>query len=322
MAQSFIKTQGSFIKRSIKNAWHNSMRNKLLSIATILIIALMLFVFNLILALSFASESVIDNVTTKLDLNVEIQKGVESYSIQSFIETLKTNPQIKEVFFVGKAEALDQFGGKYPGIVSFLDNYNYSNPLPDAIRITTYEVADNNAVIQFLEEPQFASIVNQDKLVSNLEQKERNEKIFNITQSIKRVSFWIILTFALVGIMIIFNSININIHTHEKEIQIMKLVGAKYGFIRSGYILEGIFFAVAALILSVSFSQIIVSYLISNLGDVISSETLLAALDGMTLYFSENFWSTLLWLTLATVGAGFLSSYLAIELYLRKKHAF
>jgi len=298
------------------------MRNKLLMMATVFIIALMLFVFNLILALSFASDSVIENVEEKLDINIEIVDGAESYSVEAFIKTLKSNPKIKEVVYISKDEALKKFGNKYPNVITFLDRNNLDNPLPDSLRVVTQSLADNNKIIAFLEEPQFSSLVDQEKLLKNAEQKQRNEKILAITTSIKNTSLWLILIFALVGVMIIFNSINIKIHTHEKEIQIMKLVGAKYSFIRAGFVMEGIIFALLALVISLIFSRLVLAYLASNLVTIIDNETLMAGLNAILVHFQDQFWMTLVWQFLATLVAGFLSSYLAIELYLRRAHNF
>lgn len=322
MRSNLLTLQVIWLKRAFKNAWHNVLRNKILSIATILIIALMLFVFNLILAMSYASDSVIANVAEKLDISVEIQSGVENYSIQAFTNTLKEHPNVKNVVYISKSDALAKFGAKYPNVISFLDHHNLENPLPDTVRIVTTDVADNNLVIEFLENPQFSSIVNQEKLARNLEQKDRNAKILSITLSIKRLSFWLIVIFAMVGLMIIFNSININIHTHSKEINVMKLVGAKYNFIRGGFIFEGIGFAVTALVISLIFSRLILAYLTRNLIAVISNETLMAGLNSILLHFEDRFWITFGWQLLATVIAGLISSYLAIELYLRKHHSF
>lgn len=322
MQDSPLQLQFVWIRRAFKNAWHNLLRNKLLSIATILIIALMLFVFNLILAMSYASDSVISNVGEKLDISVEIQSGVENYSIQAFMKTLKEHPNVKNVVYISKSDALAKFGSKYPNVISFLEHHKLENPLPDTVRIVTKDVADNNLVIEFLEKPNFATIVNQEKLIKNVEQKDRNEKILGITRSIKRISMWLIVIFAAVGIMIIFNSININIHSHSKEINVMKLVGAKYNFIRSGFLFEGIGFAVTALVISLLFSRLILAYLTSKLVAVITNESLMAGMNSILLHFEDNFWVTFGWQLLAAIAAGLISSYLAIELYLRKHHAF
>ncbi|MBU0706597.1 permease-like cell division protein FtsX [Patescibacteria group bacterium] len=322
MRENPLTLQVIWVKRAMKNAWHSILRNKILSLATILIIALMLFVFNLVLAMRYASDSVIANVGEKLDISVEIQSGVENYSIQVFVKTMKEHINVKEVVYISKGEAMAKFGSKYPNVISFLDHYNLENPLPDTVRIITTDVADNNLVIEFLERPQFAGIVNQEKLMKNVEQKDRNAKILGITRSIQRLSWWLIVIFAAVGLMIIFNSININIHNHEKEINVMKLVGAKYNFIRSGFLFEGVGFAISALVISLIFSRLILAYLARNLAGVISNETLMAGMNSILLHFEDNFWVTFGWQLLAVIAAGLLSSYLAIELYLRKHHAF
>ena len=62
-------------RRALRNGWQNLMRNKILTVATMLIIALMFFVFNLILALSFATDSVITQVGQKVDISVQISRS-------------------------------------------------------------------------------------------------------------------------------------------------------------------------------------------------------------------------------------------------------
>ncbi len=322
MRENPLKLQLTWLRRALKNAWHSLLRNKILSVATILIIALMLFVFNLVLAMSYASDSVIANVGSKLDISVEMQRGVENYSVQTFIKDLKMHPNVKEVVYISKTDALARFGSKYPNVISFLEHHSLENPLPDTVRVVSTDVSDNNLVIEFLENPRFANVVNQEKLIKDVEQKDRNAKILSITLSIKRLSLWLIVIFALVGLMIIFNSININIHSHEKEINVMKLVGANYNFIRGGFLFEGVGFAVTALVISLIFSRLILAYLARNLVAVITNETLMAGLNSVLLHFEDNFWTTFGWQLLATVIAGLLSSYLAIELYLRKHHSF
>ena len=317
-----FSSQLVWLKRASTNAWQNLMRNKILTVATILIISLMLFVFNLILALGFATESVIQNVGEKLDIIVELRPGIENYTIQTFTDNLETLNGVKEVIYVSKADALGRFGSKYPNVISFLDHHHLENPLPDTVRIVTEGLADNNAIISLLEQPQYGRIINQEKLNNNVEQKSRNEKILNITRFIQNTSIWLNIIFALVAALIIFNSININVHTHRSEINVMKLVGAKFSFIRAGFVLEGVVFAVLALLISVGFSRLLLQYLTVNLLGVISNEALLAGMNAILLHFEDRFWFTLSWQLLAIVLAGTVSSYFAIELYLRRKHSF
>jgi len=311
-----------WFQRVIKNGWHNLMRNKVLTIATTLIIALMFFVFNLILALSLASDSVILSVGRKVDIRVEILPGVENYTSQTLVNKLKSLPDVSEVYFISKEEALRNFGSKYPNVISFLNNNKLENPLPDVIRIVGKDVSANNLIISYLEDAQFSRIINQQNLSNDVEQKNRNEKILNITQFIKGVGLWLNIVFAVVAILIIFNSININIHTHRNEINIMQLVGANKNFIRGGYLFEGLMYAVFALILSMIFARLTLIYLSKNLIGIISNENLLVGLDAILLHFEDHFWITFAWQFFGAILAGLVSSFLAIELYLRKRFSF
>lgn len=311
-----------WFRRVAKNGWNNLMRNKILTIATTLIIALMFFVFNLVLALTYASDSVLQSLGKKVDIRVETLTSAESYSIQILVNRLKELPEVDQVIFISKEDALKNFGDKYPNVISFLDRNNLKNPLPNVLRVVGTDVSANGAIVQFLELPEFAQVVNQDKLKNDLDQKSRNEKILNITQFIKEVGFWLNLVFALVSLLIIFNSININIHTHRFEINIMRLVGAKTNFIRGGFLFEGMLYALLAFALSLVFSQITLLYLSKNLISVISNENLLIGLDSILLHFEDQFWLTFLWQFFGVMSVGVMSSFMATELYFRKRFSF
>ena len=102
----------------------------------------------------------------------------------------------------------------------------------------------------------------------------------------------------------------------------MRLVGAKTSFIRGGYLFEGLLFAVFALVLSMILSRITLLYLSKNLIGVISNESLLVGLDAILLHFEDHFWLTFGWQLFGVILVGLFSSFLAIELYLRKRFSF
>jgi len=311
-----------WFRRVALNGWNNLMRNKILTVATTLIIALMFFVFNLVLALTYASDSVLHSLGKKVDIRVETQATAELYSIQTLVARLKELPEVDQVLFVSKEDALKSFGDKYPNVISFLDRNNLKNPLPNVIRVVGQDVDSNNTIVQFLELPEFAQVVNQEKLKNDSDQKSRNEKVLNITQFIREIGFWLNLVFALVAVLIIFNSININIHTHRYEINIMRLVGAKTAFIRGGFLFEGMLYALLAFALSLLFSEITLLYLSKNLIGVITNENLLIGLDSILLHFEDRFWLTFLWQFFGVMSVGIVSSFLATELYFRKRFSF
>jgi len=309
-------------KRIFRNAFSHLRRNVLLSLATILIIALMMFVFNVILALNTAAHSVIEQVGEKLDISVEILPEVENYSIQAFIENLKQQPEIKEVVFISKEEALKRFGTKYPNIIGFIESHQLQNPLPNTVRIVSRNIADNNTIISKLESAQWSALINQQKLQENLVQKSRNEKILSISRFVQTTGIGLNLIFALIAMLIMLNSINLNIHHQRHEVRVMKLVGAKISFIRGTFMAEGMMIALLAALLSIGFSKAILGTLAQNLIQILSSEQLLAGMNAILLQFNDRFFLTAFLQILAALAFGALSSFLAIELYLRKKEGF
>jgi len=309
-------------RRAIKNGFQNLLRNKLLSAATILIVTLIFFVFNLVLALSFASDSVIRQVGEKIDLSAEIQPEVEDYTLQTFLTTLRGRPEIKEVIYISREEALQRFGAKYPNVIAFLENNHLENPLPNAIRIVSADVADNNAILAMLEQPQFSRLINQEKLLKNQEQKGRNERVLEITLFLRSVGWALNALFALVALLILWNSINLTLHAHQKEIAVMQLVGARHSLIRMGFLFEGVFLSVVSLVLSVGLSRLVLGYLTRHLLGVIENESLLVGLNAILLHFEDGLFLTLVWQVVGAGVVGLLASALATQLYLKKQFSF
>lgn len=307
-----------WLRQALVHAGQNLWRNRFLSIATVAVIALMVFVFNVILALNFAARSALTTVGEKLDISVEVLDTAEPYTIQTFIASLRKHPGIKEVVFVSKEEGLKRLGGKYPNILSFLSAHQLKNPLPHVVRIVPESVSEHAAVLKYLENPEFATVADQQKLKSSEEQKNRSEKILNITSFIRGASVWLILIFMAVALILLFNSINITIFSHQKEIAIMKLVGAKYHLIRTIFIAEGLIFALSSLFISFFVSRLVLTYLARNLVELIHDESVLVGLNAIFLHFDDDLWWTFGWQVMATAAAGALASGLAIELYLRR----
>jgi len=55
---------------------------------------------------------------------------------------------------------------------------------------------------------------------------------------------------------------------------------------------------------------------------VITNENLLIGLDSILLHFDDHFWITFLWQFFGVMSVGIVSSFLATELYFRKRFSF
>ena len=62
-----------------------------------------------------------------------------------------------------------------------------------------------------------------------------------------------VLVFAAVSVLIIFNTIRITIYIHKSEIEVMRLVGASNTFIRLPFLFEGVIYGLVSSIIATIF---------------------------------------------------------------------
>ena len=125
-----------------------------------------------------------------------------------------------------------------------------------------------------------------------------------------------VIVFALVSILIIFNTIRMAIFNRRDELQIMRLLGASTWFIRGPFVVETVAYGVIA----AAFSVVICHFLF-----VVSSTTLGASSFGLldinyaSQYFTSHFWIILTTQMLIGILIGAASSIIATQRYLKFK---
>lgn len=251
------------ILRCIKLGFSNSWRNKFLSAATIIVIAVILFIFNIILAVQFIGNQALLSLSQRVDIVIYLRDDVESYDANRLADALKKIEGVKEVKYTSKEEALDIVSKTHPKTADFLRKFNVRNPLPPSISITTFSSQDHGRVQSYLENSEFKNLMQnyvteetggQEAILSTVA-----KNLDNIDHFVRQLIFWIILAFIIGGTLVIVNAIQITIFSRRQEIQIMRLVGATPNFIRTPFILEGVIYGTLAVILSFIFLYIISS---------------------------------------------------------------
>jgi cell division transport system permease protein len=305
-------SQFLLLKRALQLSLSNLVRNKLLSIATILVIGITLFIFNIILAINFIAESSLQNLSEKVDITLYLKESTSQAQTQKIIDELKILDGITDVNHTSKDEALTKIKATYPNIYESFQKYDLGNPLPASISITTKEPSYHEAIENFIKGSQFSLYV------SNIQESPRGtsqEKsiLSSVTQNLKKVTdfshqivFWLVITFIIGGVLIIFNAVQMTIFNRRKEINVMRLVGSNISFIHLPFIIEAILYAVLAILINL--------LLLTLLSKQIN-------FDGTSLYeFSENLNLTALTIfeLIITVILAVCSSILSVHSYLKK----
>ena len=290
------------LKRLAKISLQNIGRNLLLSVATAVMMGLILFIFNVIMVLNVLTEATIDKVGQKVDLILYLKDDTTEYDISQMLTDIKTLSEVKSVAYTSKDEALKKFLSEYPEKADPFTNYGIANPLPANLKIITGKPEDHDIVTSHIKASPYG------KFMENVESANENQEIIarlvSVTGFIQKLIFGVIITFIFGSLLIIINAIHLSIFTRKTEIQIMQLVGANPNMIRFPFIFEGIVYSLIAVFFSFSLLSIFME------GSQLSG---IAA-------FSENFHPWILFISelIGSIVIGIISSMVALNYYLKR----
>lgn len=246
---SFFSLFEKSFKLSISNIW----RNKVLSLATIFVTATILFIFNIILAINFITQSALTDLNKKVDITVYLKETTSEEQAQTIAHELQSIKEIAGVNYTSKAQALEQIKTTHPDLSLSFEKYNLGNPLPASLNITTTNPKYHQAVADFLAQDKYqvylSNVITNNSNDNNIITSV-SKNLIKLSDFTHQVIFWLIITFVLGGALIILNALQITIFTRKHEISVMKLVGASHWFIRSPFIIESIIYGVSAVLLS------------------------------------------------------------------------
>lgn len=289
-------------RRLAQISFQNVGRNLLLSVATTVMMGLILFIFNVIMVLNVLTQTSLDQLAEKIDLIVYLNEGASAYEINDLVQEIQSLPVVTEVEFTSSDDALKEFMDLYPDKSDPFTVYGIKNPLPSSIRVVTESPDQHKMVLDYLNGSAYSGFL------SSTESSNENEaiaaKLVSVTQFTKKLIVGVVITFLFGSLLMIMNAIHLSIFTRKTEIQVMQLVGAKPGMIRFPFLFEGGVYSLVA----VFFSFFLLMFFLEGtaLSDYIN--------------FSANFNPIWLFLgeLLTSIAVGVAASYLATDFYLNR----
>ncbi len=309
-----------FIKiiRTIKYGLLNIVRNGWLSVATVSIILITIFMINIQFGVVFSNHLMLKDIQEKINISAYFKSDVPDNEAQKIKEQIASFPEVKEVIFISEEEALSQFRefNKDKEVIQKSLEELGENPFGAIITIKAYDPTQYEIIaqkIQQLEGKEKITFVNYSKYKSVIDNLSKEVK------SNQKIALLLATTLSIITILITFNSIRITIYSHRQEIEIMRLVGASNKYIQLPYIWEGIFYGFVAAFLTVPLVYIYLSFISKGAGvDSIlpfsNTEYLREFLDN---YFSENIFLIFITDLILGIILGVVSSFIAIRRYLK-----
>lgn len=237
------------IYRIIKHALEHLWRQRLLSVATLVVMVMTLFAFGSLIVGNHILTSALNSIQEKIDISVYFKTTTPEDQILNIQKTLQQMSQVKSVQYISNAQALQIFEQQHasdPTISQALNELG-ANPLSASLNIKANNPNDYPVIASYLNSSQVSGLVenvsyNQNQLVI-----KRLAEIINISREAGLI-LTIILAFA--ATLIAFNTILIAIYSNREEVEIMRFVGASNTFISGPYIIEGVVYGIVAAVIS------------------------------------------------------------------------
>ncbi len=297
------------IKRTFKEALTNFWRNGWLSLATVSILILSLYVASVIYVVSFTVDGVLKNVQEKVNISIYFKPDVAEEKITEMEKYLRSCADVKSVDYVSKEQALEDFKKNNAGEPVILQSLHEigENPLQASLVVKANNADQYQSVVDYINKSDFKEDIGRINYGKN---KEIIEKLNSIIAAIRKTGIALSLIFAAIAILVIFNTIRITIYTHRHEIEIMRLVGASNSYIRLPFAFEGIIYGLAASLVSMAILFATLKFMAPYISSVMPSENLVA-------FYLSHFWK--IFGIQVAVGSflGISGSWIAMRKYLK-----
>ncbi len=204
-------------------------RNGWMSISSISAVAITLSLLAIFAAIILNAVKLADDMENNVDVSVFVVTGANDDDKKELEKKLKAIDHVKTVTFSSKDDQLEKIKGSYG---KSWDLFEQDNPLHDVYIVSATD-------------PQYVkSITAAAKKLTTYVQDARygddlSDKIFSIAKGVRTWGLVGSILLLFIAMFLISNTIRITILSRQREIQIMRLVGAKNSYIRWPFFLEG-----------------------------------------------------------------------------------
>lgn len=302
------------LKRTIKSGAISFWRNGSVSLASVLILTVTLTVITMVLFSGVVLSSTLETIKNKVDIDVYFTKGASEESILAFANDVKKNQDILEVKYISREQAYTNFRERHKDEEATIQALTEigDNPLPASINVKAKDPNKYDPIVSFLKQKETNMAEND--IIDKINYTEKNQQAIaslnRIINASNKLGVLIAIFFAIVSILITFNTIRLAIYIFREEVSVMRLVGASETYIRAPFVTVGVLYGVVSAIVTTIILLPITHYA-GNWTEKLGT--------GINLfnYYQSNMIYIMLALVVAGSALGAISSFLAIKKYLK-----
>jgi len=180
-----------------------------------------------------------------VDFSVYLQTGTGESDARRLAAIIESRADVERVEFISAADALDDFkaGSGFGDALDALDD----NPLPHTL-VVRPAVAGNDALIELLRE-ELVNLPETDLVQLDTAWVQRFNAALDLIRQVILISAVLL---AAAVVIVIGNTIRLDIQNRRDEIVVTKLIGASAGFIRRPFLYAGLWYGIGGGLLALA----------------------------------------------------------------------
>jgi cell division transport system permease protein len=233
------------IKNTLRATKRNIKRNKFLSFSTIFVITIVFTISSLFIISSLIAREGIKYYETRAQVMVFFDKETPEEEIIKFKERIEDSKYIEDIEYVSQEKAFELYRESFKDDEELIETITAS-VLPPSLNVRATSVENLNVVIaQILEEKEVNPYIEEILFLEDV-----IEVMQNASTAINYVALILIPILLFITFVVVSITIGFNVTLHNKEIEIMHLVGSEDSFIKWPFRLEGMFYGMMGGLLS------------------------------------------------------------------------
>lgn len=239
------------MSRAIEFTKRNIRRTPFQALAASMIMFLTFLALQVFVILAAGSQASLRYFESKPQVIAFFKDGATSQDVSAIENALHQEGRVTKTKFVSKEDALQIYREKNKNDPMLLELVT-ANILPSSLEISTQTPQDLQPIAEILKrEPVVSEVIVPEDVVATL------TSVTRIIRVVGGATVGFLLVFSTLVIVMI---IGFKIRLKRTEIEIMRLLGASSSFIRTPFILEGLFYGIAGAFTTWAFSYILLWY--------------------------------------------------------------
>lgn len=221
------------MSRHMKESLTTMGRNRWMSFASVSAVTVTLLLVGVFLVIMMNLNKVATDIENDVEIKVLVDLATNETTEIELQQKIEAMPNVESVIYSSKEQELDKIVKDFGNDLSL---FKQENPLRNVMYVKASDPLETEKVAKEIEQLEGSYEV--------IYGKGKIEKLFGFIEVSRNVGIVLIVALLLTATFLISNTIKITITARRTEIEIMKLVGATNSFVRTPFILEGMWLGV------------------------------------------------------------------------------